>query len=114
MIECEYQDSITDHEKKVEEEKLKSIIFLRRSDDARYKDLATYLKKGSYLGRDEYPKTVAGTYDLLNRHSGELDKAKKSSGCRNNQQSTGAMFAQRGSNGNEGNRGENTNDDSEQ
>ena len=61
LIECEDQDSITDHKKKVVEEKLKSIIFLRRSNDTRYKDLATDLKKGSYLGRDEYPKTVSGT-----------------------------------------------------
>ena len=32
------------------------------------------LKEGSHLGRDEYPKSVAGDFDLLNRASIQLDK----------------------------------------
>ena len=55
------------------------------------------------MGRDEYPVSVAGTYDLMNRTSGELEKNKRntrnSSGGGHGR--TGATFAQsRSNNGN--------------
>ena len=57
-----------------EEDKFKAVIFLKRADEGRYKKLMSDLKEGSHLGRDEYPKSVAGDFDLLNRASGQLDK----------------------------------------
>ena len=45
------------------------------------------------MGRDEYPISVASTFDLLNRHSGELDKYRRNN--RSSQGRTGSMFAQR-------------------
>ena len=93
----------TDHQVSEEEEKFKAAIFLRRSDDVRYKDLINDLKSGSHLGRDEYPITAASCFDLLNRHSGELDKYKKNNRQNSNNGRTGAMFAQRGTNNNDEN-----------
>ena len=57
-----------------EEEMFKAIILLARSDEKRYKKLLTDLKDGSHLGRDEYPKSVAACFDLMNRTSGQLER----------------------------------------
>ena len=43
-----------------EEEKFKAILFLKRSDEGRYKSLSSKLQELSWLGKDKYPTTVAG------------------------------------------------------
>ena len=69
LVQCE-DDDITETEKYNEEQKLKAAILLKRSDEGRYKKLLGYLKDRAHLGRDEYPTSVASTFDLLNRMSG--------------------------------------------
>ena len=90
----------SDVEVNAENEKFKAHLFLRKGDDGRYKNLRTSLRDGSHLGRNEYTVSVSGTYDLMNRTSGELEKNKRntrnSSGGGHGR--TGATFAQSGSN----------------
>ena len=82
-------------------------ILLKRSDEARYKKLLSDLKNGSNISRDEYPITVAGAFDLLNRTSGQLDNSRnygprgQSGGARSNPD--GTNFAQTGQSGNNDN-----------
>ena len=76
LVKCEDIDNILDAETATEEQKLMAVIILKRSDEARYKKLLSDLKDGSNLSRDEYPITVAGAFDLLNRTSGQLDNSR--------------------------------------
>ena len=46
-------DVPTAQEIRNEEEKFKAILFLKRSDEARYKDLVSKLQESSWLGKDE-------------------------------------------------------------
>jgi len=57
--------------KEVEDEieKFKAICFLLCNDESRYGRLLDDLEKSIFLGRDEYPKTIATTYELLLRTS---------------------------------------------
>ena len=48
-----------------ESKRFRAICFLLRSDEYRYKELLVDLKKGAYRGRDEYPTTVSGVYELM-------------------------------------------------
>ena len=73
LIYCEDDDDHTTAETVKEEHKLKAIILLRRVDEARYKKVISDLKYVAHLGRDEYPTSVAGTFDLLNRRSSQID-----------------------------------------
>jgi hypothetical protein len=57
-------------EKLTEEEKFKAICFLKQSDKNRHGALLRDLQNGAYVGRDEYPTTPAGAYDLMIRRSG--------------------------------------------
>jgi hypothetical protein len=54
----------------VEEEKFKAICYLKQSDKSRHGGLIRELQNGAYMGRDEYPPTTAGAYDLMIRRSG--------------------------------------------
>jgi hypothetical protein len=57
-------------ERSVEEEKFKVICYLKHSDKTRHGALLRVLQNGAYVGRDEYPTTTAGAYDLMIRRSG--------------------------------------------
>ena len=59
----------TPEEITAEEEKFKSMCLLKRSNTNRYSNLVIDLKKGMYVGRDEYPQTTPSTYNLLICHS---------------------------------------------
>ena len=45
------------------------MCFLIQSEKKRYGELLEHLNKGSYKGRDEFPDTVTGAYELLIRTS---------------------------------------------
>ena len=59
----------TVEEIKKEKQKFKSMCFLQRADMNRYGELIEDLKKSGHRGRDEYPETIAGAYELLVRTS---------------------------------------------
>ena len=54
------------------------------------------MKDGSHLGRDEYPKSVASVFDLLNRSSGQLEGRVQRTNRNNNNR--GSSFLQSGEN----------------
>ena len=90
-------DVPTAQEIRNEEEKFKAILFLKRSDEGRYKELISKLQESSWLGKDEYPTTVAGMYALLTRHSGQIgnkSKDKNARPARGKGNSQGWTFAQ--------------------
>jgi hypothetical protein len=64
------EDEPTEDEIDVEENKFKAICFIKRSDPNRYKSLLNDLKHAAYVGRDEYPNTPAGAFELMVRRSG--------------------------------------------
>ena len=53
-------------------EKLKSMIMIKRVDNKRFGDLKRRLREANGVGRDEYPTTVAGAYDLLVRTQDQI------------------------------------------
>ena len=55
-----------------EVEKFKAMMFLKQSDKSGHGKLLSDLQDGAYVGRDEYPLTLAGAYDLMIRRSGAL------------------------------------------
>ena len=55
-----------------EEERSKAILLLKLADEGRYGALSNSLKEGTFLGRDEYPTTVATMYELITKHSGPI------------------------------------------
>jgi hypothetical protein len=63
-------DIPTKAERSAEEEKFKAICYLKQSDKSRHGSLLRDLQNGAYVGRDEYPTTTAGAYDLMIRRSG--------------------------------------------
>ena len=60
----------TDQEISIEEEKFRAIHLLQIADSNRYSSLNEDLQNGSFLGRDEYPETTSGTFELMVRRSG--------------------------------------------
>jgi len=62
---------VNDNEIEEASERFKAMCFLPRSDDSRYGELLSNLKKGVFLGRDEYSPTVMDAYQLLLRTSKE-------------------------------------------
>ena len=62
----------SDDDKKESTEKLKAMIMLKRADNKRFGDLKKRLREASDVGRDEYPTTVAGAYDLLVRTQDQI------------------------------------------
>ena len=82
---------------RVEEEKMKSAFLLNNVDGKRYSGLRQRLEEGMMLGRDEYPVTLAHTYELIVEQN--KNPQKKNSNSDNNSHSTGrtgASFSQRG------------------
>ena len=57
-------------EKNDEREKFLAMMFLSRSDQRRYDSVADRLQQQMNLGIDQYPTTIATTFDLLVRESG--------------------------------------------
>ena len=53
-------------------EKFKAMIMIKRADGKRFNDLKRRLREASDVGRDEYPTTVAGAYDLLVRTQDQI------------------------------------------
>jgi hypothetical protein len=60
----------TDQEISIEEERFRAIHLLQIADPQRYSSLNEDLQHGSYLGRDEYPETTSGAFELMVRRSG--------------------------------------------
>ena len=48
-------------------------VFLKRSDLKRYRCILEQLQESAYFGRDEYPQTTVGVYDILIRFSGQFN-----------------------------------------
>jgi hypothetical protein len=63
-------DEATEEEIEIEENKFKAICNIKRGDPNRYKSFLNDLKHAAYEGRDEYPDTPAGAFDLMVRRSG--------------------------------------------
>ena len=61
-------------EKNEEKEKFMAMLFLSRSDTKRYGEVQNSLQKQMNLGIDQYPVTVALTFDLLVRESGAFQQ----------------------------------------
>ena len=62
-------DTATPEEVKTEEETFKAVLFFLREDESRYGQLFEDLIKADFVGRDEYPKTINGAYEVLLRTS---------------------------------------------
>jgi len=77
LLKCENDDNPTDNEITCEEEKFKSVISLKRSDEARHKKIVTDLKEGTHLGRDDHPSTVFLKHIRTMDHQGALVEIKK-------------------------------------
>ena len=92
----------TADEVKDEKERFLAIYFILRSDENRYKKLLEDLKSSGNRGRDEYPTTLTGAFDLLVRESGEYDtnnqNARRQRGRFGNRGRGNFIFAQNGRN----------------
>ena len=66
-------------------------LMLINADPGRYRDLASNLKKGANLGRDEYPKSIARMYELMTKYTRDLSKIANRGGRK------GSVFVQTGS-----------------
>jgi len=55
----------TDKEIATEKERFNAMCFLLCADETRYGELLEELKKEVYKGKDEYPKTIVDSYELL-------------------------------------------------
>ena len=62
----------TDQKINHEIEKVKSMVMVLRSDAMRYNTLHDSLMDGVYKGRDEFPTTVTGAYELLQHTSTDI------------------------------------------
>ena len=67
-----------------------AVLMLLNSDPNRYGNLSTSLKEGASLGRDEYPTTVAGMYELM------VKSDKSNARNYNTRARRGNLFAQSG------------------
>ena len=85
-----YGDKPSDTEIEAEKDRSKAVLLLKNSDDRRFGGLAQRLREGSYVSRDEYPKTVAGMYELMVKHAGHVANEQGQAGKR-----AGMMFAQK-------------------
>ena len=88
-----------------EEEKLKAMIMIIRSDPGRYASLQESLIEDMYKGRDEFPQTKTAAYDLLQHINNDIlqeisarqkNSNKSSSWFRRNKRSTNVSFTQKG------------------
>ena len=93
-------DDPEEDEINVELQKLKAMLMILRSDPVRYGELQDSLLEGMHKGRDEFPTTVVGAYDLLQRisidmynHQSTQAKTKRFS-FRNNRKVGNVLFTQ--------------------
>ena len=49
------------------------MCFLKISDLKRYRRLIEQLQESAFIGRDEYPQTTVGVYDILIHFSGQFN-----------------------------------------
>ena len=87
--------SLTDASTEVKLESKEScmaILLLINADPSRYSALMSSLKAGANLGRDEYPKTVAGMYELMVKHDQANNRTNRSGNYRGGRR--GTTFAQ--------------------
>ena len=63
-----------------EEEKFRDILFLCRADDTLYGNPLDQLKYGSQLERDQCTLPFSRTYNLLVRHSCQIDHNRRRKG----------------------------------
>ena len=73
----------TPEEVTTEEGKFKAILFLIRVDDYKYVKLFEDIIKADFVGRDEYPETLNGAYELLVSTSSQFGGIILSRGRRN-------------------------------
>ena len=94
----------SDEEVEIEEQRLKAMLMIIRSDFGRFGDLQESLLEGMHKGRDEFPTTVVQAYDLLQRVSNDIyqnmptnqpKQNKCFTFCRN-KQAGGLSFMQKG------------------
>ena len=64
----------TDKEAQKEKQYFKTICFILREDEGRYKTLLDDLKSSANCGRNEYPTTLILAFDLLVREPDEYDQ----------------------------------------
>ena len=62
-------ETITDEEKESEIDRSKAILLLKCAYNVRYGGLSDKLREGTYLDRDEYPRSIAMMYDLMTKVS---------------------------------------------
>jgi len=74
-----YDETMTEEDKEVEVERSKAIILLKCSDDLRYGPLSEKLQEGTYLDRDEYPKSIAMMYELMTKCNASIQQRNSSS-----------------------------------
>ena len=58
-------ETATLEEVTTEEEKSKAMLFLLRVYESRYGKLFEDMSKADFVGKDEYPETINGAYELL-------------------------------------------------
>ena len=66
-------------------------LMLINAEPGRYRDLASNLKKGANLGRDEYSKSIARMYELMMKYTRDSSKIANRGGRK------GSVFVQTGS-----------------
>ena len=57
--------------------KLNSILFLLLSYEGKHKKIIQYLKEDAKKGRENFPTSISGMYDLMVRTSGQFDISKR-------------------------------------
>ena len=69
---AKYIDNLMGKEIYNEREKIKSVLFLYRSDKGRYGTLIPDLNKYAWKGTNDYPTSVSRVYYLMVQHPGKL------------------------------------------
>ena len=81
---------------------MKAVFFRNNVDGRHFDGLRQRLEEGIMLGRDEYPLTLAHTYELIvEQYTSPLRTNTNSTNNKNSIRRTGASFAQRGNNDND-------------
>ena len=72
-----FPNKITPAKVLLEEQKMKSMIFIMGADPSRFSSLHDTLADGVLLGRDEYPQTITAAYELLQNTCPSLVKSNR-------------------------------------
>ena len=72
---CEKIEDMSESEIAEETERSHATLLLLCSDKDRYGDLAASLNSGTLRGRDEYPETLVGIYQLMIKHASTLQES---------------------------------------